>query len=138
MRNASRELLFAFLAWLLPFIMSVCIYHLKQRSPAAFESIMGLTLVGTTVVLGCLELRHRTGGFVKRGLAAGCLWMAMNWILDSVMFSQGPMQMSFDRYASEIGPAYLIIPVITTGLGLAARRASRTSESRLAPASGAV
>jgi hypothetical protein len=138
MRSVTRELLFAFLAWLVPFAVSVCIYHLKQQNPAAFESAMGLTLVGTTVVLGCLELRHRTRAFVRRGLAAGCLWMAANWLLDAVMFSRGPMRMSFARYAAEIAPAYLIIPVITAGLGCSAHRAGETLQSRLAAASSAV
>src|SRR5581483_6704710 len=120
MRRVARELGFGFLAWLIPFAMSVCVYHLKQSRPPLFESIMGLTLVGATVVLGYLNLRRSSGGFVARGIAIGCLWMAMNWILDAAMFSQGPMKMSFTQYATEIGPVYLIIPVITTGLGAAA------------------
>jgi len=53
MRKAARVLTFACLAWLVPFAMSVCVYHVRQRIPSLFESIMGLTLVGTTVVLGC-------------------------------------------------------------------------------------
>ena len=126
MRRATREIAFGFAAWSIPFAMSVCIYHLKPKYPALFESIMGLTLVGTTVVLGCLYLRRAAGRWIARGLATGCLWMAMNWLLDAVMFSQGPMKMSFHQYAAEIGPAYLIIPVITTGLGAAAAYANQT------------
>lgn len=124
MRRTARELTFAFLAWLAPFAMSVCVYHLRQRSPWLFESVMNLTLVGTTVVLGCAELRRCTRHWVLRGLAAGCLWMAANWLLDAVMFGAGPMKMPLARYVSEIGPAYLILPLITTGLGVAAARAS--------------
>ena len=126
MRRAVRELSFGFLAWLIPFAMSVCIYPLKPTYPALFESMMGLTLVGTTVLLGCVYLRGVAGRFVARGVAIGCLWMAMNWFLDAIMFSQGPMKMSFHRYAAEIGPAYLIVPVITTGLAAAAAFANQT------------
>jgi hypothetical protein len=126
MRRAARELSFGLLAWLIPFAMSVCIYHLKPKYPALFESVMGLTLVGSTVVLGCLYLRRVAARWIARGLAIGCLWMAMNWLLDAVMFSQGPMKMSFQQYAAEIGPAYLLIPVITTGLGTAVAFANQT------------
>ena len=124
MRRAAREMSFGVLAWLIPFAMSVCIYHLKPKYPALFESTMGLTLVGTTVVLGCLYLRRITKGLVARSLAIGCFWMVMNWLLDAAMFSRGPMKMSLQQYAAEIGPAYLIIPVITTGLGAAAASAN--------------
>jgi len=62
-------------------------------------------------------------------MTAGCLWMGMNWLLDAAMFSHGPMKMTLAHYVTEIGPAYLIIPVITTGLGAAASWESRRSKS---------
>lgn len=40
------------------------------------------------------------------------------------MFCAGPMQMSLTHYAADIGAAYLMVPVITTGLGAAAHAAA--------------
>ena len=115
-----REVGFAVLAWLIPFVMSVCIFPLKRSHPALFESIMGVTLVGTTVVLGCIYLRRQTRRFIVTAVRIGVIWMVANWTLDALMFSSGPMRMSLYQYASEIAGAYLMIPVTTLGLGVSA------------------
>ena len=51
--------------------------------------------------------------------------MAANWALDALMFSGGPMKMSLYQYVTEIAGAYLMIPVMTVGLGAAAAHAIR-------------
>lgn len=119
MRRAARETGFAFLAWLAPFAASVGLFPLKRSLPPLFESLMGVTLASTTSVLGCLYLCRAEGHPVVAGVRAGLLWMLANWLLDAAMFSGGPMKMSLDRYAADIGTAYLMIPAITIGLGAA-------------------
>ena len=59
MKSLCREATYAALAWLIPFATSVCLFPLKRSHPPLFESLMGITLVGTTVLLGCLYLRRR-------------------------------------------------------------------------------
>ena len=54
MKSLCRELGFAVLAWLIPFAASVCIFPLKRSHPPLFESLMGVTLVASTVALGCI------------------------------------------------------------------------------------
>lgn len=120
MKSLFREVAFALLSWLMPFVTSVCIFPLKRSRPALFESLMGITLVGCAVLLGCLYLRRYSGRVVAAGLRIGATWMVANWALDALMFSSGPMKMSFERYVSEIAGAYLMIPIITVGLGFAA------------------
>ena len=129
MKQLLRELSFAALAWFIPFAVSVCIFHLKRSHPALFESFMGITLVGSTVGLGCFYLRRCTSGLVLHGVRIGLTWMMANWLLDGLMFSSGPMQMSLPQYLNEIAGAYLMIPVITVGLAAAAARATRTQRS---------
>ncbi len=122
MRRIARELGFAALAWLVPFAVSVCIYPLKRWHPPLFDSLMGVALAGSTVLLGCAYLRRSpAGNVVALGARLGLTWMVANWLLDGLMFSTGPMKMSLGRYFADIGIAYLMIPVITTGLGFVAR-----------------
>jgi hypothetical protein len=116
MRWLARELGFAVLAWLVPFVVSVCIFPLKKSHPPLFDSLMGTTLAGSTVVLGCAYLRRSAGNSIAQGARLGLVWMAANWLLDGLMFSSGPMKMSLGRYFADIGVAYLMIPVITIGL----------------------
>jgi hypothetical protein len=122
MRRTLRELGFAFLAWLVPFAVSVGLFSVKKSNPPLFESLNAVALAASTVVLGCAYFRPVTERFISRGLRAGLLWMLANWLLDGLMFSGGPMKMTFPQYAADIGAAYLMIPVILGGLGHAAGR----------------
>lgn len=127
MKKILREAGYAFLAWLIPFAMSVCIFPLKRSHPPIFETLMGMTLVGATVLLGCIYLRHRDSRFLVTSARIGVTWMAANWLLDGLMFSSGPMKMSLAQYLNEIAGAYLVIPLITIGLGAAAARSANPS-----------
>ena len=122
MRNAAREIGFAFLAWLVPFAASVCIFPLKRSHPPLFDSLMGVALAGSTAALCCAYLRRETDRLVHWAARVGMLWVAANWLLDGLMFCAGPMHMSLAQYATDIGAAYLMVPVITLGIGAAAAR----------------
>ena len=121
MKRALRETGFALAAWAIPFAVSVCIFPLKKSNTPLFDSLMGVVLTASTVLLGLLYFKPVRERTVMRGLIVGVIWMVANWLLDALMFSGGPMKMSFDQYASDIGAAYFMIPFITTGLGAAAR-----------------
>ena len=121
MPSWAREVGFALLAWLVPFVVSVCIFPIKRSHPPLFDSLMGVALTGSTVALGCVYLRRRAGDPVTQGATIGITWMAANWLLDGLMFSAGPMKMSLGRYVADIGTAYLLIPIVTTGLGVAVK-----------------
>jgi hypothetical protein len=121
MRRIARECGFAFVAWLVPFAMSVCVFQLREARRPLFEIIMSLTLTGNTALLGLIYLRRVTENHVIRAVRIGVTWMVANWAIDLLMFSSGPMRMPLGQYLWEIAGAYLVIPVITTALGLAGR-----------------
>ena len=123
MRRVAREIGFAFLAWLVPFAVSVCIFPLKRSHPPLFDSLMGVALSGSAAALCCVYLRRERDRPLYRAARVGVLWMAANWLLDGLMFCAGPMKMPPAQYAADIGAAYLMVPVITTGIGAAAARA---------------
>lgn len=119
MKPLFRESAFALGAWFVPFAMSVCIFPLRQWHRPLFESLMGLTLTANTIVLGLLYLRIVDEKVVFRAGVAGVTWMIVNWGLDLAMFSTGPMKMPLNQYLMNIAAAYLVIPVMTVGLGVA-------------------
>src|SRR5262249_28189409 len=123
MKRATREIGFAFLAWLIPFAASVCLFPLKTSREPLFDTLMGVTLTSSTVLLAVLYFRQTTTNYVGQGLRIGFTWAMANWLLDGLMFSSGPMKMSFSQYVMDIGIAYLAIPVMTVGLGMAASMA---------------
>ena len=121
----AREIGFAFLAWLIPFAVSVCIFSLKASHEPLFDSLMGVTLACSTVVLAVVYFRSVGRQLRRTGVRIGITWMVANWLLDGLMFSGGPMKMSLDQYVADIGIAYLAIPAITLGMGFAASMAAK-------------
>jgi len=113
------------LAWLIPFATAVCIFPLKSSHPPLFETLMGVVLPTSTVVLGCIYLRRVGDNYLRHGVRIGLVWAVANWILDGLMFNSGPMKMSLAQYVMDIGLAYLAIPAITIGLGFASASACR-------------
>ena len=55
-------------------------------------------------------------------MGVGALWLAINLLLDYPMFAYGPMKMTVWGYYSEIGLAYLAIPIFALGAARLARR----------------
>jgi hypothetical protein len=133
-RRPTRELGFAFLAWLAPFVVSVCLFPLKKSNLPLFESLMAVTLASSTVLLGCAYFKRLRDHFLARGVRAGMLWMIANWLLDGLMFSSGPMKMTVGQYAADIGTAYGMIPVITLGLAYTAGRQRAEADISFTPA----
>jgi hypothetical protein len=126
MKRIGREAGFALLAWLIPFAFAFCIFPLKESHLPLFESLMGVAVSASTVGLAVWYFRGVMSSYVRHGARIGMLWMLANWLLDSLMFSSGPMKMSLGQYAMDIGAAYLAIPAITVGVGAAAGRAIAT------------
>ncbi len=120
MRTFARQFGFAFAAWVVPFAASVCVYPLKSEHRPFFEMIMSLVLTANTAFLAVVYLRRVAGRHLLHAARVGLIWMLANWLLDLLMFTSGPMQMSFRQYAADIAGAYFVIPVITTAIGVAA------------------
>jgi hypothetical protein len=56
----------------------------------------------------------------------GCLWLAISVAIDApLMLFGGPTRMTVGEYLADIGAAYVIIPVITIGLGQVLERTAR-------------
>jgi hypothetical protein len=121
MRRVFREVGFAFLAWLLPFGAALTLSPVKRDNHLLFDSLMGVVVAATAVLLGVIYFSRDGRPSLARGIWVGLVWVVANWVMDGLMFGAGPMKMSLALYASDIGAAYLAIPIITAGLALMAR-----------------
>ena len=63
--------------------------------------------------------------FIKEGATLGFVWLGINVLIDLPMFFGGPIETTPTGYLADIGLTYLIIPVITTSVGLASARIAR-------------
>ena len=122
MASWGRALLFGFLVWLIPFVVSLVASPLKQSWRSLFESIMPLALSLTVVPSAVLYFRRVRTAFLKEGILLGVLWFAISVAIDLPLMLTPPMNYTLVEYAADIGLTYLMMPVITIGIALAASR----------------
>ena len=117
MKSIKLALLYGFLIWLIPFIVSILIFPIKTSTPALFESIMPVVITICVVLFSILYFRKLDASILKEGVLLGVIWFAISIAIDLLMFMWGPMKMTFANYMMDIGLTYLIIPAITVGFG---------------------
>jgi hypothetical protein len=117
-------LLFGFLSWLIPFLVSIPFYSTRGGllvDVFFFKSIMIVvgSLVGT-VLMVWLFLRIREG-YLREGILIGFSWLVINWVMDGLVLL--PMSgMDVSTYFSQIGIRYLVIPIIAVSMGFVLER----------------
>lgn len=122
MKSFSKALLYGVCVWAVTFIAAMLIFPLREFHRPLFESIMPVVLSLSTVLFSFIYFKHVDIDYFKEGVYLGIVWFLVNFIIDQLMFSWGPMQMSFLDYIQDIGVTYLLIPVITMGIGLSEER----------------
>lgn len=133
-----KALLFGVLIWLIAFAVAFAIFPLRETSRPLFESIMPVALALATVFFAARYFEVVESRFVSEGFLLGIIWMAVNLGIDlPLMLSPSPMQMTPGEYLGDIGLTYLLLPVITTGMGVvAAQREVRSAEDSVPPLQG--
>lgn len=88
-----------------------------------FESIMAVTVTCSAMILGLNYMKSIQSNFLREGALLGVIWFLISILIDApMMLFGGPMLMTFGEYMSDIGITYLIIPVVTMGIGMAQSR----------------
>ncbi|HEX7467659.1 MAG TPA: hypothetical protein VF324_03595 [Methanobacterium sp.] len=109
---------FGFLIWLVPFIVSLIIYPLKISFNPLFESIMPVVITLTVVLIAVFYFKDVDTKFLNEGIKIGFSWFIISILIDLILLMpSSPMQMSFTNYMMDIGLTYLIIPIVTVGMG---------------------
>ena len=117
MKSIKRTILYGFLLWLIPFVVSIPIFPLKEAQSPLFETIMPITLTVCVVFFSILYFRKMDGRYISESIKLGVIWFAISIVFDLLMFMWGPMKMSFINYMIDIGFTYLIYPIVTIGFG---------------------
>lgn len=119
-----RALLSGCAIWLIGFVSAFALFPVREAARPLFESIMPVVLAVATVFFAHRCFKATRGSFTRHGFLLGVLWMGISVLVDlPLMLSPSPMQMTLAEYVGDIGVTYLLIPVITTGMGLARAQA---------------
>ncbi|MBU2444992.1 MAG: hypothetical protein KJ666_05390 [Bacteroidetes bacterium] len=117
MKSIKSALLFALAVWVIPFVVAMFIFPIRESNRPLFESIMPVAVCAAVVIFAILYFKKVESNFIKEGVLLGIVFFGVSIIIDLAMFMWGPMKMSFGEYLSDIGVTYLLMPVITIGFG---------------------
>ena len=84
-----------------------------------------MTLTTIVTILAYDYLRRIGGAQTNAGLFAGIVWLAISVLIDLPFMLSSFVGMSLDEHLADIGLTYLLIPAITTGMGMAFAHADR-------------
>jgi uncharacterized membrane protein (UPF0136 family) len=129
MVSFKKALLFGLIGWVVPFLTAWMLYPVHESNRPLFESIMPVVIAATVVILTLLYFRRVSHACLREGVFLGVVFFIVSFVLDLFMFSGGPMKMGFAEYLSDVGVTYLMIPLITIGMGAARAEAFHRSKA---------
>lgn len=126
MNKISRNLLYGFLSWFIPFAASFLFYTREGGLTIdifLFKSIMIVVGSIAASILLISYFKNINADYLKEGMILGLTWFCINILLDLVVLL--PMSgMSVPDYFAQIGLRYVVIPVMTITVGAALRNKS--------------
>ena len=121
MNKHLRNVLYGFLAWLIPFVASFLFYSGKGKLTIDvffFKSIMIVVGSISAAFLLISYFRKINADYLKVGIIIGLTWFGMSILLDLLVLI--PMSgMSISDYFTQIGVRYIVIPAMTITVGAA-------------------
>lgn len=124
MGSAIRIILLGLLIWAVPFGLGMVIFPVVPPVSALFDTIMVVTLAGTTAIASVIHVSRLKEASLDDGLRAGSIWMLVSLLCDAPFFILGPEMTRMDPvdYMADVGLSYIMIPLIA-GAVAAVRRA---------------
>jgi hypothetical protein len=124
MRKAIRILVLGVAVWAVPFGLGMALFPVVDPSTALFDTLMSVAMALSATLFAYIHLSRSAAPTIDEGLFAGTIWMLIALALDTPLFVFGPaeMRMAVDAYLADIGFTYLMIPIISAGIGHALAR----------------
>ena len=123
MKSLKKSILFGFLVWLLPFIVAFLIFPIHESNRPLFESIMPIVITISVIIFTYLYFKNVDKNIKAEAVKLGIIFILISLVIDLIMFMpNSPMHMELLDYTMDIGLTYLMIPIITIGMGYAIDR----------------
>ncbi|MEL7671228.1 hypothetical protein [Methanobacterium sp.] len=117
MNKNAKIINYGLLVWLIPSLITVILGSFIAAMNI-FEIVSALAIAVTVIVFSYFYFRGITKNFIKEGVLIGIIWLIINIVLDIILILLGISQLTLTNYAMYVAPLYVIIPAITSGLGL--------------------
>jgi hypothetical protein len=121
-----RAILIGIGMWAMPFVLGALLMPVLSPESQLFDTLMSIAVAAVAAGGALRFLSRHPNPTARLGALAGTFWAMMALALDSAFFLFGPaeMRMSVADYGAKIGAGYLVIPIVTAGLGAAMTRAA--------------
>ena len=121
MNKTLRNILYGFLAWLIPFV-SAFFFYSKEGGLVIDIFLFKTIMIVVGAVVGAFLLvsyfKRIRVNYVMEGIIVGITWFIINIVLDILILI--PMSgMALPGYFAEIGLRYLVMPVMSIMVGAA-------------------
>ena len=125
MNKYLKMFLFGLITWIVPFVTSFLFFDMETQQLSINEFFFKSIMIVEGGLVGVFLLVHFfrkiSENFVREGIIVGLCWFIINILLDVIILL--PMsQMDFGTYFQQIGMRYLLIPIISSGMGYVAKR----------------
>jgi hypothetical protein len=121
--NRNPQIVFyGFLVWLIPFFVSWPLYSPKGEPLYDLQLIKSILIVVGSLVGALLALRYfrdTKKDFAREGAILGISWLIINSVLDIIVLVHILKGMDLSAWAGQIGIRYLLMPILTTAMGMA-------------------
>jgi hypothetical protein len=125
----TKNILFGFLSWLIPFAVSFLFYKPGGELVVPYATFKS-TIMVIGIISGCYLLlkyfKFVDSDFIRHGVIVGLTWFAINIILDTVILIP-IMKTTFADYFMSIGLSYIGIPAISIAMGYLLDRKTKLS-----------
>jgi hypothetical protein len=118
MKKYLKNVLYGFLAWLIPFVTSFFFYSKEGLTIDIFlfKSIMIVVGSISAAILLVSYFKKISAAYFKEGIIVGIVWFGINILLDLLILI--PMSgMSIADYFTQIGIRYLVMPAMSITVG---------------------
>jgi hypothetical protein len=119
MKKILKIIGFGIITWLIPFIASFFLYS-RTGTPIVNVFLVKTMMIVLGAFAGVLLLVIYFKGieknYLREGIMVGFTWLIINWLLDFVILL--PIaKVNMAIYFSQTGLRYLMIPIISIGMG---------------------
>ncbi len=115
-----RNVLFGFIVWLVPFVVSFAFFSPKGEPLYDQYVIKNILLVIGAGLESFLLIKYFKGvnkDFAKEGVIVGITWLLISVALDIISLVY-LFNMPFTKWAGQIGIGYLVIPIMGVSMGI--------------------
>ena len=121
MNKNIRNILYGFLAWLIPFVTAFFFYS-KEGGLVIDIFLFKTIMIVVGAIVGAFLLvsyfKRVNANYLYEGIIVGLTWLGINILLDLLVLV--PMsEMALPDYFAQIGLRYLVMPVMSMMVGSA-------------------